>query len=85
MITKQEAIRLSLIKWEYIVKYDGTDKGLLFTHPELKNLPSNCGLCDYARDVAILSDIRDESNINQLNQKCNTVQYRISYVYLAAR
>ena len=50
MITREEAIRLSKVKWQYIVDNDGLDFGLTEAHPELSALLSTCGLCHYHRD-----------------------------------
>ena len=70
VITKQEAIKLSLIKWEYIVNNDGSIGGLTDHHPELDNLLGLCGLCEYYEDLAILSNISDEFSLNR-KTKCS--------------
>lgn len=44
-ISIAEAKRLSIIKWEMIVKQNGDDKGT-DEHPELKKLNNNCGFCE---------------------------------------
>lgn len=44
-MTKREAYKLSLKKWQYIVKNDGDDSDLLFCYPELRNIRAACGYC----------------------------------------
>jgi len=47
-LTKEEAIELSIKKWEWIVNNKGIldTKKLLLDIPELKNIKNNCGLCE---------------------------------------
>ncbi len=47
--TLKEAIRLSLLKWKYIVKSNGDDSELLDKYPELKKLSASCGLCELCK------------------------------------
>ena len=44
-MTIEEAYRLAVKKWEYIVNNDGSDIGLCEAIPVLKKLPSNCSYC----------------------------------------
>ncbi len=50
-MTKKEAKRLSILKWEFIVKNDG-DYKLCKLPEELRNLESQCGFCEkyYKKD-----------------------------------
>ena len=45
-LTKKRAIRLSILKWEWIVENDGCQNGLSKHIPELAKLKSHCGLCE---------------------------------------
>jgi len=45
-MTKNEAKKLCILKWEYIVNNDGSDVGLIYKHPELDNFSNNCAYCD---------------------------------------
>ncbi len=53
-LTKKKAIELSILKWEWIVKNDGSEKGLIDAIPELEKLKAHCGLCElYVEDNTI--------------------------------
>jgi len=43
---RKKAFKLSIKKWKYIVRNDGSDDGLLAVYRELKSLEANCGLCE---------------------------------------
>lgn len=45
-LTKKEAKRLSILKWEYIVENNGSDDRLIEEYPELDELTGNCGYCE---------------------------------------
>ena len=45
--TLLKAIELSVVKWAYVILNNGSDVGLIKAHPELANLRSYCGLCQY--------------------------------------
>lgn len=45
-MTKKEAKRLSILKWEYIIAQDGSEDELIEAIPELVELISNCGYCE---------------------------------------
>lgn len=51
-MTKKEAKRLSVLKWQYIVDNDGIEYGVHFKVEGLLGLQSNCGLCDKYQDTA---------------------------------
>lgn len=42
----KEAKILAIIKWTYIVNNNGSERGLLEAHPELKHLNGYCGFCE---------------------------------------
>lgn len=48
-MTKEEAIELSIFKWELIVEYNGLSLGNVWYHPALANLKHSCGLCEKYR------------------------------------
>ncbi len=55
-ITLTEAVNLSILKWDWIIKNNGDDyidntdgtTTVSDAIPELKNLSHDCGLCEYA-------------------------------------
>ena len=53
-MTLKNAIELSIIKWKWIVKNDGSE-GLELEkdHPELKDMQDSCGLCEYYRSAVV--------------------------------
>lgn len=46
-LSLEEAVRLSKVKWEYIVENFGSPDGLIEAIPELRELKANCGYCEY--------------------------------------
>lgn len=49
-MTKKEAKRLCLLKWQIIIDNDGILNHKVGRNPELKNFPSYCAYCKINRD-----------------------------------
>lgn len=47
------AVALSLAKWRYIVKNNGSNTGLTDKHPELIGMIGNCGLCELCKNEGL--------------------------------
>jgi hypothetical protein len=44
--TVKQAVELSIKKWKYIVKNNGSSKGLINKYPEFNIIQNTCGLCE---------------------------------------
>lgn len=44
--TLKEAVKWSLVKWNYIYNNNGSEKGLIEANTELASLKYECGLCE---------------------------------------
>ncbi len=49
-LTKKEAKRLSILKWEFIIKNGGDYKLTLELPKEIHHLDANCGYCEKYKD-----------------------------------
>ena len=50
-MTNREAKRLAILKWEYIVECDGSDKLITSDLPELNKLEAQCSYCEMFNNI----------------------------------